>query len=288
MIRKDLLHITKDYFKAQDIPTVDADLLLAHLLGCNRGEVQLRLMKLDDEQTRELDRELRRLVLRRQTGEPTQYIIGTAPFRYLNLHVGTGVLIPRPETESLVELVKSHVSDLDPATLIKPVEIIDLGSGSGAIAISLATEDCGKQVDLTAVERSPEACEWLERNVVATGAKVRIVCDDVVTACLDERFDVVVANPPYIPDSELLPINVRFEPEAALFGGKGDGMSIPLLFIEAATRLLKCGGFVAFEHHESQAAAMLQALSTDYTEIKSSHDLTGRPRFTTAFRKKRE
>ena len=65
-------------------------------------------------------------------------------------------------------------------------------------------------------------------------------------------------------------------------------MSIPLLFIEAATRLLKCGGFVAFEHHESQAAAMVQALSTDYTEIKSSHDLTGRPRFTTAFRKKRE
>ena len=287
MIRKDLLHITKDYFKAQDIPTVDADLLIAHLLGCNKGELQLKLMKLDDEQTREVDRELRRLVLRRQNGEPTQYIIGTAPFRYLNLKVGPGVLIPRPETESLVELVKVRIAEIDPATLVKPVEIIDLGAGSGCVAISLATEDCGKEVDVTAVEKSPEAFEWLEANVIATGAKVKTLLGDVATTCDDDRFDIVVANPPYIPKMQILPINVRFEPAEALFGGAVDGMEIPNHFIAASTRLLKCGGFVAIEHHESQEALMVAALESDFTEIKSVKDLTGRPRFTTGIRKKR-
>jgi len=287
MIRKDLLHITKDYFKAQDIPTVDADLLLAHLLGCNKGEIQLKLLKLDDEQTREVDRELRRLVLRRQNGEPTQYIIGTAPFRYLNLKVGPGVLIPRPETESLVELVKVRIAEIDPATLVKPVEIIDLGAGSGCVAISLATEDCGKEVDVTAVEKSPEAFEWLEANVIATGAKVKTLLGDVATTCDDDRFDIVVANPPYIPKMQILPINVRFEPAEALFGGAVDGMEIPNHFIAASARLLKCGGFVAIEHHESQEALMVAALESDFTEIKSVKDLTGRPRFTTGIRKKR-
>jgi release factor glutamine methyltransferase len=288
MIRKDLLQVTKDYFKAQDIPTVDADLLLAHLLQCNKGEVQLKLMKLDEDQTRELDRELRRLVLRRQNGEPTQYIIGSAPFRYLNLKVGPGVLIPRPETESLVELVKVHITALDQATLIKPVEIVDLGSGSGCVAISLATEECGKDVDVTAVEKSPEAFEWLQANVIATGAKVKTVLGDVATACEGERFDVVVANPPYIPKMQILPINVRFEPAEALFGGAGDGMEIPRHFIEASARLLKCGGYVAIEHHESQSEAMANALESDFIDIKNLNDLTGRPRFTTAIRKKRE
>ena len=287
MIRKDLLHITKDYFKAQDIPTVDADLLLAHLLGCNKGELQLKLLKLDDEQTREVDRELRRLVLRRQNGEPTQYIIGTAPFRYLNLKVGPGVLIPRPETESLVELVKVRIAEIDPATLVKPVEIIDLGAGSGCVAISLATEDCGKEVDVTAVEKSPEAFEWLEANVVGTGARVRTILADVADAAEDERFDIVVANPPYIPRDQILPINLRFEPEGALFGGPDNGMALPRHFIAAATRLLKCGGFVAIEHHESQEALMVAALDSDYTDIKSVRDLAGRPRFTTGIRKQR-
>jgi release factor glutamine methyltransferase len=287
MIRKDLLHITRDYFKAQEIPLVDADLLLAHLLGCSKGEVQLKLMKLDDEQTRELDRELRRLVLRRQNGEPTQYIIGSAPFRYLTLKVGPGVLIPRPETESLVELVKTRIAELDPATLVKPVEIIDLGAGTGCVAIALATEDCGKEVELTAVEKSPEAFEWLTANVVGTGARVRTILADVADAAEDERFDIVVANPPYIPRDQILPINLRFEPEGALFGGPDNGMVLPRHFIAAATRLLKCGGFVAIEHHESQEALMLAALDSDYTDIKSVRDLTGRPRFTTGIRKQR-
>ena len=287
MIRKDLLHITKDYFKAQDIPTADADLLLAHLLGCSKGEVQLRLLKLDDEQTRELDRELRRLVLRRQNGEPTQYIIGTAPFRYIELQVGPGVLIPRPETETFVDLVKNRIAELNAAELVGPVEIIDLGAGSGCISISLAQEESAHPVKVTAVEKSPEAFEWLTRNVVAHGADIRTISGDIAQACIDERFDIVVANPPYIPNSQLLPINVRFEPEMALFGGKGDGMEIPTLFIEEAARLLKCGGFLAMEHHETQSGAVAAALAQEFSDIKSLNDLTGRARFTTAIRAKR-
>jgi len=287
MIRKDLLHITKDYFKAQGIPTADADLLLAHLLDCSKGEVQLKLFKLDDEQTRELDRELRRLVLRRQNGEPTQYIIGSAPFRYIDLKVGPGVLIPRPETETLVELVKNRIAELDPAALVGPVEIIDLGAGSGCISISLAHEACAQPVKVTAVEKSAEAFEWLVKNVVSHGVEVETINADIVDACQDERFDIVVSNPPYIPRSQVLPVNVRFEPEVALFGGPDDGMEIPTQFIEHAARLLKCGGFLALEHHEEQAELITQVLDQDFSEIKSLRDLTGRPRFTTAIRKKR-
>ncbi len=226
MIAKDLLRITQDYFKAQNIPTVEADLLLAHLLGCKKSEVQLTLMKQSEEKIDEINRELRRMVLRRQNGEPLQYIIGRAPFRYLEYAVGPGVLIPRPETESLVQLVLDR----------KPTgSVIDLGSGSGCIAISLAKES-KEELAVTSVEKSPEAIVWLKRNVKEQDAQVRIVESDVKDACVGELFDVVVANPPYIPNTQILPANVKYEPEMALYGGNGDGMEIPDTFIEAAIR----------------------------------------------------
>ncbi len=275
MIAKDLLRITQDYFKAQNIPTVEADLLLAHLLGCKKSEVQLTLMKQSEEKIDEINRELRRMVLRRQNGEPLQYIIGRAPFRYLEYAVGPGVLIPRPETESLVQLVLDR----------KPTgSVIDLGSGSGCIAISLAKES-KEELAVTSVEKSPEAIVWLKRNVKEQDAQVRIVESDVKVACVGELFDVVVANPPYIPNTQILPANVKYEPEIALYGGSGDGMDIPDIFIEAAIRLLKSGGFFAVEHHEDQEAAMVKALEENFTDIAGHRDLTGRPRFTTAVRR---
>ena len=275
MIAKDLLRITQDYFKAQNIPAVEADLLLAHLLGCKKSEVQLTLMKQSEEKIDEINRELRRMVLRRQNGEPLQYIIGRAPFRYLEYAVGPGVLIPRPETESLVQLVLDR----------KPTgSLIDLGSGSGCIAISLAKES-KEELAVTAVEKSPEAIVWLKRNVKEQDAQVRIVESDVKDACVGELFDVVVANPPYIPNTQILPANVKYEPEMALYGGNGDGMDIPDIFVEAAIRLLKSGGFFAVEHHEDQEAVMVKALEGNFTDITSHRDLTGRPRFTTAVRR---
>ncbi len=271
---KDLLRQTRDYFKAQSIPEVEASILLGYLLDCSRSEVQLKLLRMGDEEIYEVDRNLRKLVLRRQNGEPVQYITGKAPFRYLEYQVGPGVLIPRPETESLVSLV------LEASKNASAVSAVDLGSGSGCIAISLATEQSNFKV--TAVENSKEALAWLHKNVQELAPAVKVVEASVKTACKGEIFDVVVANPPYIPLGEELSIVVRKEPSAALFGGSPDGIAIPAQFISAAERLLKGGGLFALEHHQTQSAAIRQLLIGNFTEIQSVNDLTGRPRFTLA------
>jgi release factor glutamine methyltransferase len=273
---KDLLRQTRDYFKAQGIPEVDASILLEHLLECNRSEIQLKLLRMSADEINTLDRELRRLVLRRQNGEPVQYITGSAPFRYLEYQVGPGVLIPRPETESLVTLVLEEIDRTQKVDL----SIVDLGAGSGCIAISLATER--ESLKITAVESSPEALVWLEKNVGHLSPQVRVVSSDAERACPGERFDVVIANPPYIPAGEILPVEVRKEPAQALFGGDKSGMAAPAAFIGAASRLLSPGGFLALEHHETQGEAIADLLAPNYSDIQTIKDLTGRVRFTTA------
>ena len=274
---KDLLRQTRDYFKAQGIPEIDAPILLEHLLTCRRSELQLKVLRMTEEEVDELDRDLRRLVLRRQNGEPVQYITGTAPFRYLEYQVGPGVLIPRPETESLVALVLAEIQEHPPT---QKLSVIDLGSGSGCVAISLASESA--DLSVTAVENSADALSWLQKNVATLAPQVRIVEASVVTACNGELFDVVVSNPPYVPNAQELPVEVRKEPAVALFGGDAQGMATPALFISAATRLLKTGGFFAMEHDQAQGAAVANLLGFEYEEIKLVNDLTGRPRFTVA------
>jgi release factor glutamine methyltransferase len=271
---KDLLRQTRDYFKAQGIAEVDASILLEHLLQCSRSEVQLKLLRMSNEEVDEVDRNLRRLVLRRQNAEPVQYIAGKAPFRYLEYNVGPGVLIPRPETETLVSIVLEALKDLPESS------VVDLGSGSGCIAISLATERSGLKV--TAVENSREALVWLRKNVNELAPGVSVVEATVQTACQGQLFDLVVANPPYIPIGEALPIEVRKEPFEALSGGSLDGVMIPEQFIRAAIRLLKNGGLLAMEHHQSQANVISSLLASEFGEIATINDLNGRPRFTTA------
>ena len=272
----DLLRQTKEYFKAQGIPEVDALILLEHLLLCSRGEVQLKLLRMTGDELHELDRNLRRLVLRRQNGEPVQYITGRAPFRYQEYEVGPGVLIPRPETESLVSLVLEATK----AATKREMRVVDLGSGSGCIAIALATERTNFVV--TAVENSSEALPWLYKNIARLSPSLPVIESDVATACLGETFDIVIANPPYIPQDQILPIEVRREPAVALFGGGLDGVQIPSQFITTATRLLISGGFLALEHDETQGAAIRELLKENFTNINLVNDLTGRPRFTTA------
>jgi release factor glutamine methyltransferase len=272
----DLLRQTRDYFRAQDIPEVDASILLEHLLGCSRSEIQLKLLRMSDEEVKEIDRTLRRLVLRRQNGEPVQYITGSAPFRYLEYAVGPGVLIPRPETESLVSLVLEELKNRDSNSL----RVADLGSGSGCIAIAMATEHA--DLSVTAVENSADALPWLRKNVTTLCPAVRIIESDVANACVGESFDLVVANPPYIPQGQALPLEVRKEPTEALFGGGREGLEAPAQFIASALRLLKSGGFLALEHDETQGSAIAALLEPGFTEITLVSDLTGRPRFTTA------
>ena len=219
-----------------------------------------------------------KLLDRRCAHEPLQYLTGVAYFRHLELKVGPGVLVPRPESELLVEAVLNHIEKLSGA-----VSVVDLGSGSGALALAIATE--APQTHVIAVEKSADAIYWLKENVSFIDEKVRILESDVATALEGVKCDVVIANPPYIPDSQDLPRDVAdHEPAVALFGGI-DGMKSPRLFISTAGRLLKQGGFLAIEHHEDQGAAIADVLSADFTDILLHQDLTGRPRFTTAVRR---
>jgi len=281
VIVKDLLKLGKDQLATKDIAPIEAELLLAHALGISRMELHGRVIELSDEQAIETKEIYTQAIAERLTGKPTQYIIGSAPFRYLEYEVGAGVLIPRPETESLVDEVLHQLN-----TFADPVSLVDLGSGTGAIAISIASETSGKKtVHVIAVERSQEAIPWLERNIAKHDVNVRVVKSDVTSALEGIKSDVVVANPPYLPDGAQIPQELNFEPKEALFGGPVNGMEAPLIFIEAAARLLKPGGLFAIEHNELQGPLIAAELSADFETIALHRDLTDRPRFTTARRK---
>ena len=278
---KALINDGKAQIEAAGYSSVDAEILFAHLLGLTRMELhnpialERALAEISDESA--IVDCYAQLVKRRCNHEPVQYLTGTAGFRNLDLAVGPGVLVPRPETEGLVEEVLKHIANLP-----GPVSVIDLGAGSGAMAISIATE--APNTHVIAVEKSPEAIEWLKQNVAFYDESIRIVQGDVADVLAGVKCDVVVANPPYVPDSQPLPKDVAtFEPAIALFGGS-DGLEIPKRFIAAAARLLKVGGLLAIEHTETQGESIANLLSNDFTQISLHLDLTGRPRWTSAIR----
>jgi release factor glutamine methyltransferase len=278
---KALISDGKAQIEAAGYSSVDAEILFAHLLGLTRMELhnpialERALAEVTDESA--IVDGYAELVQRRCSHEPVQYLTGTAGFRKLNLVVGPGVLVPRPETEGLVEEVLKHIANLP-----GPVSVIDLGAGSGAMAISIATE--APNTHVIAVEKSLDAIEWLKQNVAFYDESIRIVQGDVAEVLAGIKCDVVVANPPYVPDSQPLPKDVaNFEPAIALFGGP-DGLELPKRFIDAAARLLKAGGLLAIEHTETQGESIAKLLSTDFTQISLHLDLTGRPRWSSAIR----
>lgn len=279
---KEFLQGGKEQLARAGFAEVEAEHLLAHTLGISRMDlhnpltVESALSAIGDMTI--VEETYWKLLDRRCAHEPLQYLTGTAYFRHLELKVGPGVLVPRPESELLVEAVLQHIEKFPGA-----VSVIDLGSGSGALALAIATE--ATQTHVIAVEKSAEAIYWLKENVSFINEKVRILESDVSTALEGVKCDVVIANPPYIPDSEVLPKDVAtHEPAVALFGGP-DGMRSPRLFISAAARLLKPGGFLAIEHHETQAAEVGDVLTVEFEDILLHKDLNGRPRFTTAVRR---
>lgn len=273
-------------FEKNKIPLVDAEILLAHLLGVSRKEIHSQGLDIPSEQLQKITDEYNDLINQRLLGRPVQYITGSAPFRYLDLEVGEGVLIPRPETELLVDRTIGFLSSAPDKDLAKSV--VDLGAGSGAISIAIASEATLKslKVSVIAVEKSALAAEWLNKNIAKYDLPIRVVVEDVQTALDGVKADLVVANPPYIPDDEQLPKEVEnFEPEVALRGGKVDGMQVPKLFIEAAARLLKPDGILIMEHHENQSELIKQALKEEFRLPQTHADLTGRDRFTSARRR---
>lgn len=279
---KEFLRSGKEQLSAAGYPEVDAEHLLAHVLGISRMDlhnplaVENAIVAIGD--TTLIEENFWNLLDRRCTHEPLQYLTGTAYFRYLEVEVGPGVLVPRPESELLVSAVLEEIEQRP-----GPVSVIDLGAGSGALTLAIATE--APHTHLIAVERDPAAAQWLRKNVARISEDIRIIEEDVSTALTGVKCDVVIANPPYIPNSQVLPRDVaEHEPAVALFGGS-DGMEVPRKFIVAAARLLKSGGFLAIEHHESQPAAIADAMSEEFIAITLHQDLAERPRFTTGIRR---
>ena len=279
---REILKDAKEQLALSEIDGIDAEILLAHVLGITRMDLHNPLVlerTLDalEDKTIALDT-FHDLLARRILHEPLQYITGIAYFRNLELKVGPGVLVPRPESELLVGAVLTHIANLP-----SPVSVVDLGSGSGALALAIATEATNSRV--IAVEKSDEAFFWLKKNVEAIVEDLRIVHSDVSDALVGIKCDVVIANPPYIEDESELPRDVaQHEPAIALFGGK-DGMDATRLFIAAASRLLKAEGLLAIEHNEKQGLLIAEALREDFQEIQLHNDLVGRPRWTSAIRK---
>ena len=284
---KDVLRSAKQRFENRGIPTVDAELMLAHVLGVPRMQLHAKEFDLLPEQE-ELFTEM---ISQRISGTPTQYLTGEAPFRYLTFAVGPGVLIPRPETELLVDAALVEIERIQASPSYRlgtPTSVVDFGAGSGAIAISIAHEAAQRKmpVNVVAVEKSAPAVEWLKKNISQHEVDVRVINSDVATALEGVKCDIVVANPPYIPNETKLPALVAdHEPAEALYGGSGDGMNVPALFIKAATRVLKSGGYLVLEHFEEQSAVLERELSPHYSEISHYQDLNNRPRWISARRK---
>ncbi len=323
-------------------PDVDAELLLAHVTGRSRALLRMAGSTVTGEQ---LD-EYRDLVARRVRRIPLQHLTGLAPFRHLELHVGPGVFIPRPETELVVDHVLTFAADrapsqdpvgsgsrrgVEPSPPAEPsprppgepgsragagLLVVDLCTGSGALALSIATEVPGSRV--IAVELSPSAVAWARRNieelgarVAAAGSSIELVTADATRVAdvggpLEElrgRVDVVVTNPPYVPDAAVPrdPEVRDHDPALALYGGP-DGMAVVRPLTEQAALLLRPGGLLLVEHAdvqgedggESGVPAVLRgqahagpagtASQPTWCDVSDHVDLNGLPRHTSAIR----
>ncbi len=260
-----------------DSPEYDAAELLAHVLGTTRGALATAA-----EPTAAQVEELERLVARRAAHEPLQHLTGTAGFRYLELAVGPGVFVPRPETEVLA----GWGVDAAQAVLAagrEPV-VVDLCTGSGAIALSVATEVPPAHVH--AVELSEEAFAWAARNLAGSGVDLRQGDMRGSFPDLDGTVDVVLANPPYIPLEayESVAAEARdHDPALALWSGE-DGLDAMRVVEEVAARLLRPGGAVGAEHADVQgeSAPAVFGRRGRWSDVRDHRDLAGRPRFVTA------
>jgi release factor glutamine methyltransferase len=263
-------------------PGTDAVELAAFALGADAGEVRRRMVLREAVEDAVLER-YDGLVAERRARVPLQHLTGRAHFRRLTLQVGPGVFVPRPETE----LAAGLAVDAARAAGERPV-VVDLCTGSGAIALAVAQEVPGAEVH--AVEISDLAHGWAARNVEATGLAVDLRLGDATAAFpeLEGVVDVVVSNPPYIPDGAVpLDPEVReHDPEVALYGRSADGLAVPLAVAARAAVLLRPGGRLVMEHADTQGATLPAGLRSTgaWRDVVDHPDLTGRPRATTAVR----
>ena len=270
---------TRSYLESKGDPKsrLSAEWLLSHATGLSRIELYAffdRPLSPEERAT------LRAGVARRAEGEPLQYVSGEVAFRHLVLKVGSGVLIPRPETEVLVDLALASIADTDAP------RVLDVGTGSGAIGLSIVREHPSATVVATDISQAAadQASANAERLSLAERAEIRVGdLFDPIDPAEYGSFDVVVSNPPYVPSAEVAALDrevAGFEPHLALDGGQ-DGLDIFRRMVATAHELLRPGGVFLVELHESnapQARALAVELNV-YGEVSVLADLAGRHRF---------
>ena len=284
---KSCLDWTRDYLgrKGDEHPRLSAEWMLSAVTGKDRTGLYMAFdAPLDKD---ELD-QMHGFVARRASGEPLQYITGRTSFRFADVACAPGVLIPRPETELLVD---AALEGVDAASALPAVRVLEVGCGTGCVSCAIASERSAAHV--TATDISPAAVKLARRNCDALGLSdaVDIVeCDlaSGVSPKLMGTFCVLVSNPPYIPDAVMakLPAEVaNFEPELALAGG-ADGLDVFRRLLALAPTALVPGGLMAVELHEEclDAAAELTRAQGGWRRVEVREDLTHRPRFLVAVR----
>ena len=270
-----------------ETPEHDAKLLLAEAAGVELRDVDKALLMGEELGTAEQLARFQSMLARRAKHEPLQYITGHAPFRYLDLKVGLGVFIPRPETETVVQ---AGLDWLTEHGMIHP-RVVDLCAGSGTIGLSVVSEVPGSQV--WAVELSPNTAEWTNKNLAETAKRYPSIASNyqleiadatslATLAQLDGTIDIVITNPPYVPESDVpeQPEVRDWDPELALYGGSMDGTLIPERIIERAYRLLKPGGALVMEHDVTQGDRLVAyAKAAGFTTASNGRDWAGRDRY---------
>lgn len=255
-----------------DSARCDAEQLAAHLAGTDRGRLTLLESPGD-----EFFGRYREVVAVRSRRVPLQHLTGTVAFGPVELHVGPGVFIPRPETEAMLEWARAQRLGTRPM-------IVDLCTGSGALAVALARHWPAARV--IGIDDSAAALDYARRNV--NGGAVELVHADIgapgLLAELDGRVDLVVANPPYVPDDAVLePEVAQHDPPHAVFGGP-DGMAVIPAVVARAAHWLRPGGLLAVEHDDTTSSQTIEMMKETeaFDEIVARRDPTGRPRFVTA------
>lgn len=274
-------------FRASGVPSPewDARLLAAELIGCGHMDIDLDAAPIPG-----FDIAYEGWVARRAAREPLQHILGIAWFGPLELEVGPGVFIPRPETEVLADWGVRMLRDVAKHTALtvpaSPPRVVDLCTGSGALAGYVKHEM--PEAEVYAVELSDEAFSYAQRNLSRVAAEgLRLVQGDATAPAtlrkLDGSVDLVFTNPPYVPETLDLEPEVYHDPHMAVFGGE-DGMAIINRLVPRIAELLKPGGRVGIEHDDATSAAVQAVLHADgrFTDIAVLRDLTGTARFVTA------
>lgn len=252
-------------------PRHDAESLMSHVTGIPRSSLMTRAKPDPTQQATFLE-----LVDARARRFPLQHLTGSTGFRYVDIEVGPGVFVPRPETEVLAGWAIDHAK-----TLSAPV-VVELCAGAGAISLSVVHEVPGAAVH--AVELDEPAYEWAQRNLAGTGVDLRLGDMAEAFADLDGMVDVVVANPPYIPlDAweSVAPEARDHDPALALWSGD-DGLDAMRIVEQTAWRLLKPGGVVGAEHADVQGESAPEVFSARWAAVRDNLDLAQRPRYVTA------